>query len=337
MVLNSVSDDKFKASIDIGTNTIRCLVIGPNSNFLSPDCVDMKIIRLGENFKKEGVITQNSINRLKDALKVYLEKIKNYGIKPENVVITGTSVLRDAPNAKDIKDAIFNEFGFKLEIISGEKEALITLKGISNCFNGINEFYSIDIGGGSTEYVCVKNGSPLWKYSLNMGVVHLTEEIIKTDPVSEENLKELESRIEQKLNFLKTKIKETGYIFKTESATTQTGSAKSTMSATQTMSTMPKLFGTAGTSTTIAMVDLNMKSYDRLKVHGYFVSREKTAEIYKRFAASKIYDRLKIAGVEAGREDLVLAGAAIMLKSMDFFEVSGFTVSECGLLEGLIS
>ena len=314
MVLNSAADNKFMASIDIGTNTIRCLITGPESDFLSPDYVDMKIIRLGENFKKEGVITQNSINRLKEALGVYLEKIKNYGIKPENVVITGTSVLRDAPNAEEVKNIIFSGFGFNLEIISGEKEALITLKGISKCFNGINEFYSIDIGGGSTEYVCVKNGSPLWKYSLNMGVVHLTEEIIKTDPVSEENLKELESRIEKKLNMLKAKIKETGFVFK-----------------------QATLFGTAGTATTLAMVDLNIKSYDRLKVHGYFVSREKTAGIYKRFAAAKISDRLKIDGVEAGREDLVLAGAAIMLKSMDFFEVSGFTVSECGLLEGLIS
>ena len=314
MVLNSAPDSKFKASIDIGTNTIRCLITCPENNFLSPDYVDMKIIRLGENFKKEGIITDNSINRLKDALKIYLEKIKNYGIKPENVVITGTSVLRDAPNAEEVKNIIFREFGFNLEIISGEKEALITLKGISKCFNGINEFYSIDIGGGSTEYVCVNNGSPLWKYSLNMGVVHLTEEIIKTDPVSEENLKELESCIEQKLNTLKTKIKETGFVFK-----------------------QATLFGTAGTATTLAMVDLNMKSYDRLKIHGYFVSREKTAGIYKRFAAAKISDRLKIDGVEAGREDLVLAGAAIMLKSMDFFEVSGFTVSECGLLEGLIS
>ena len=149
-----------------------------------------------------------------------------------------------------------------------------------------------------------------------MGVVHLTEEIIKTDPVSEENLKELEDCIEQKLKTLKTKIKETGFIFKPAAAT---------------------LFGTAGTATTLAMVDLNIKSYDRLKVHGYFVSRKKTAEIYRRFAVAKISDRLKIDGVEAGREDLVLAGAAIMLKSMDFFEVSGFTVSECGLLEGLIS
>ena len=314
MVLNSAPDSKFKASIDIGTNTIRCLITGHESNFLSPDYVDMKIIRLGENFKKEGVITNNSINRLKDALKIYLEKIKNYGIKPENVVITGTSVLRDAPNAEEVKNIIFSNFGFNLEIISGEKEALITLRGISKCFNGINEFYSIDIGGGSTEYVCVKNGTPLWKYSLNMGVVHLTEEIIKTDPVSEENLKELENRIEQKLNTLKTKIKETGFVFKPAT-----------------------LFGTAGTATTLAMVDLKMRSYDRLKVHGYLVSKEKTAEIYKRFAATKISDRLKIDGVEAGREDLVLAGAAIMLKSMDFFEVSGFTVSECGLLEGLIS
>ncbi len=303
----------FKASIDIGTNTIRCLITDSKSNVLSPDYVDMKIIRLGENFKKEGIITPLSISRLKDALRIYTEKVKKYGIKPENVVITGTSVLRDAPNAVEVKNFVYREFGLKLDIISGEKEALITLKGISRCFNDINEFYSIDIGGGSTEYACVKNGLPLWKYSLNMGVVHLTEEIIKSDPASKEDLKKLENRIEQNLSSLKAKITGSGFGFKPMT-----------------------LFGTAGTATTLAMVDLNINRYDRLKVHGYFVSKEKTADIYRRFAAVKTAGRLKIAGVEAGREDLVLAGAAIMLKSMDFFEVSGFTVSECGLLEGLI-
>ncbi len=303
-----------KASIDIGTNTVRCLVTGSGNNFLSPEYVDMKIIRLGENFKKEGIITGSSIRRLTDALKIYIAKIKEYGIEPGDVVITGTSVLRDAPNARDVKDILFKEFGLKLNIISGEKEALITLRGISSCFNNLNEFYSIDIGGGSTEYVCVKNGVPLWKYSLNMGVVHLTEEIIKSDPVSEEDLRKLEDEIEKKLSSLKTGILKGGYSF--EPLT---------------------LIGTAGTATTLAMVDLKMGGYDRLKVNGYFLKKERAADIYKKFINTKITDRLKIKGVEAGREDLVLAGAAIMLKSMDFFEVPGFTVSECGLLEGLIA
>ncbi len=304
-----------KASIDIGTNTVRCLITGSGNgnNVLSPYYVDMKIIRLGENFKKEGIITRLSIQRLINALKIYTAKFKEYGIEPDEVVITGTSVLRDAPNAQDVKNIIFKEFGLKLNIISGEKEALITLRGISSCFNNLNEFYSIDIGGGSTEYVCVKNGVPLWKYSLNMGVVHLTEEIIHSDPVSEEDLGQLEREIDGKLCSLKAEILKSVYSF--EPLT---------------------LIGTAGTATTLAMVDLKMDKYDRLKVNGYFLKKESVADIYEKFINTKIADRLNIKGVEPGREDLVLAGTAIMLKSIEFFEVPGFMVSECGLLEGLI-
>ncbi len=303
-----------KASIDIGTNTVRCLITGAGNNPLSPEYVDMKIIRLGENFKKEGIITAPSIRRLTDALKIYTDKLIKFGIEPGDVVITGTSVLRDAPNAVDVKNILLKEFGLKLKIISGEEEALITLKGISSCFNNLNEFYSIDIGGGSTEYACVKNGIPLWKYSLNMGVVHLTEEIIKSDPVSSEDLLRLEGRIDEELYSLKIQILNKGFSF--EPLT---------------------LIGTAGTATTLAMVDSEMTEYDRIKINGYFLKKESTAVIYKKFINAKIADRLKIKGVESGREDLVLAGTAIMLKSMDFFEVQGFTVSECGLLEGLIT
>ncbi|MHB1698267.1 MAG: Ppx/GppA phosphatase family protein [bacterium] len=302
-----------KAAIDIGTNTVRCLITGSENNVLSPEYIDMKIIRLGENFKKEGIITPSSIQRLKDALKIYAGKIKEYGIEPNKVVMTGTSVLRDAPNAQDVKNIAFNEYGFNLNIISGEKEALITLKGISSCFNNLNDFYSIDIGGGSTEYACVKNGAPLWKYSMDMGVVHLTEEIIKSDPISREDSIKLESEIERKLGLLKKEILESGYAF--EPLT---------------------LFGTAGTATTLAMVDLKTDDYDRLRIHGYSLKKDNVAGIYKKFIDAGAKDRLNIKGVEPGREDLVPAGTAIMLKSMDFFEVQGFTVSECGLLEGLI-
>ncbi len=192
-----------KAAIDIGTNTIRCLIADSQNGVLNPEYVDMKIIRLGENFKKEGIITPAAVKRLKDALKIYAGKIKSYGIESRDVVITGTSVLREAPNARNIKNTVRKEFGLNLEIISGEKEALTTLRGISSCFNGLDEFYSIDIGGGSTEYVCVKNGAPLWKYSLNMGVVHLTEEIIKSDPVSEKRFNKIRAGDRKQTFFIK--------------------------------------------------------------------------------------------------------------------------------------
>ncbi len=302
------------ASIDIGTNTIRCLIVSAGKNVLTPEYVDMKIIRLGENFTKERIITEASVLRLKDALNYYAEKLKRFGIKPDKVAITGTSVLRDAPNSAEILESIYKEFGLNVRILSGDKEASVTLAGIASCFKDLKEFYALDIGGGSTEYSCFKSGQPFWKYSLNMGVVHLTEEIVKSDPVSAHDLLKMEKEIDNSLNSLKQRILKSGYKFEPLN-----------------------LLGTAGTATTLAMVDLELKGYDRLKVHGYVLKKENVLKIYQKFIEKKVYERLNITGVESGREDIVLAGTAIMLKSMDFFEADKLTVSECGLLEGLIA
>lgn len=301
------------SSIDIGTNTIRCLIADSKEDVLSPRYADMRIIRLGENFTRTGVIADASVLRLKDALGCYLKKIKDFGIKQDEVIVAGTSVLRDAPNSAKILDDIYKEFGLTVHIISGEKEASVTLAGIASCFKDLKEFYALDIGGGSTEYACFKNGLPLWKYSLNAGVVHLTERILKSNPVSAYDLSKLEQEIDESLILLKNKILKTGYAFKPLS-----------------------LFGTAGTATTLAMVDLKLNTYDRLKVHGYILKKDNIKNIYKQFINKRPDERLGITGVEKGREDVVLAGTAIMLKSIDFFETDRLIVSECGLLEGLI-
>jgi len=234
-------------------------------------------------------------------------------VKRDKVIVAGTSILRDAPNSTEILDSIYKEFGLTIHIISGEKEASVTLAGITSCFEDLNEFYALDIGGGSTEYACFKNGLPFWKYSLNLGVVHLTERILTSQPASTYDLLKLEKEIDNSLMSLKRRIHSTGYAFKPLS-----------------------LFGTAGTATTLAMVDLKLNAYERLKVHGYTLKKANIENIYKQFINKRPDERLNIIGVEKGREDVVLAGTAIMLKSIEFFETDRLIVSECGLLEGLI-
>ncbi len=301
------------ASIDIGTNTIRCIVVNSRNDVLQPLFVDMKIIRLGENFKNSGFITENAINRVINGIKSYLKIIKDYGINKSDIVVTGTSVMRDAPNGKNVAEIIKNETGIDVHIISGEQEADITLSGISSCFEDLDEFYAIDIGGGSTEFMYYRNGRSIWKRSLNMGVVHLTEEYIKSDPVSQGDLLTLEKIIKDNLSVLKNDLNKAGILIEPL-----------------------RLLGTAGTVSTLAMIDMGIMNYDRLKLHGYKLKKENVRKIYKMFIDLKVQDRMKIKGLEKGREDLVVSGTAICLKSMEFFGVESITVSECGLLEGLI-
>lgn len=301
------------ASIDIGTNTIRCMIASSRQEVLNPLFVDMKIIRLGENFKNTGIIGDDNVKRAINELKSYLKVISSYGVTRGDIIVTGTSVMRDASNGQLVAKKIFEEVGININIISGDKEADITLSGISLCFDKLNDFYAIDIGGGSTEYIHCKNGSALWKRSLNMGVVHLTEEYIHSNPVSNHDLLAMESAIDNNLNSLKNEIIRAGIHIEPL-----------------------RVIGTAGTVTTLAMIDSRIGNYDRLKIHGYVLKKGNINKIYKKFIELKIKDRLNITGVEKGREDLVICGTAICLKSMEFFDAVSITVSECGLLEGLI-
>ena len=303
------------AAIDIGTNTIRCIIAKSKKDVLSPLFVDMKIVRLGENFKKTGIINKSAIDRAMKVLAYYSDIIGQYNINPENVISTGTSVMRDALNGKTVAGKIYDEFHIKVNIIDGEKEAEITLSGIENCFDGLKNFYAIDIGGGSTEYICCKNGLPIWKKSINVGAIHLTEEFLRSDPPKPDEILNMESYIDNSINILKNGLSASGYNFK-ESLS---------------------LIGTAGTITTLAMVDMQIKDYYRDKIHGYDIKKENIENIYKIFCSVNNAERSNIIGIEHGREDLVISGAAICLKSMDFFNASNIIDSECSLLEGLIT
>ena len=46
--------------------------------------------------------------------------------------------------------------------------------------------------------------------------------------------------------------------------------------------------------------------------------------------------RLLVPGIERGREDLIVAGTLITIRTMERFGFESLTVSETGLLEGLL-
>jgi exopolyphosphatase/guanosine-5'-triphosphate,3'-diphosphate pyrophosphatase len=47
------------------------------------------------------------------------------------------------------------------------------------------------------------------------------------------------------------------------------------------------------------------------------------------------FERTKIPGLEKGREDLIVSGIAIVLKTMERFSSDRMVVSDAGLLEGI--
>jgi len=97
-----------------------------------------------------------------------------------------------------------------------------------------------------------------------------------------------------------------------------------------------QLVGTAGTVTTLAAIDLALVTYDRQKVQGHRLGLARVVELLDRLAALPLRERRGIPGLEPGRADIILAGAAILAVSMERLGYHELRVSNDGLREGIL-
>jgi len=294
------------ASIDLGTNSARLLIGSANpSNGIQPLLVKRKITRLGGGFSKETGLSLEARRRSLAVLHDFAQEIQRYGVSQIRAV--ATSAVRDAVNGKEFIAEVFQRTGILLEVIDGREEGLLTLRGIFSGIQAEGDVFIFDIGGGSTEYTLARDKSPLFTKSLALGVVRLTE--------GKRSIPAMEDKINRELEALLADLTRAGYPACAPGA---------------------RLIGTAGTPTTLAGIDLGVTDYTARSVHGHILSLDVIRKIYARILPLTPEQCLLVPGIEKGREDLILAGTLITLQTMERFGFNYLTVSENGLLEGLL-
>ncbi|MFQ5586161.1 MAG: exopolyphosphatase [Thermodesulfobacteriota bacterium] len=307
------------ASIDIGTNTVRLLIADvENDGTLTPVAVERAITRLGGGYREERGIAPDAIERTVNALNGFAGSIERYCI--DGVHAVATSVVRRAKNRDDFTRRVRESAGIDIAVIGGDEEARLSTLGVLSILDDRRgRSFIVDIGGGSTEYIAVVGGEVAGTWSLEMGVVHLTERYLKGDPPEEGELREMEGEIDGNLEGLKGEIEAEGIDF-----SLYCGSAGA------------RFIGTAGTVTTIAAIDQNLSRYTPERVNNYRIDRSRIEAHYHRLASQTLEERRAIPSLERGREDLIIAGASIVLETMKMFGFDEMTVSDSGLLEGIL-
>ena len=168
------------ASIDIGTNTVRCLICEVTDGILRPLDIHREIVRLGSGIRVEGGTREEPVERLLEVLASFGKEIRESGCR--RMWAVGTSAFREAGAKENLSERAGNALTFPVEVISGDEEAEMTARGVQAGVGPIPDGTIVDIGGGSTEIIRVSGGCPVWWTSLPEGVVYLTEEILKDDP-----------------------------------------------------------------------------------------------------------------------------------------------------------
>lgn len=169
-------------AIDIGSNAMRLLITniveqdGKETQFNKNSLVRVPI-RLGQDSFTVGKISDESINRMIDAMKAFKLLMKVH--KVEKYLAFATSAMREANNAIEVAAIIKKEAGIKIEIIDGKKEAtIIASTDLHHLLKTDKTYLYVDVGGGSTEFSLFSNGRIIISQSFKAGTVRFLNEMV---------------------------------------------------------------------------------------------------------------------------------------------------------------
>ena len=154
--------------VDLGTDSTRLLVADVEGRHVREVARGTEITRLGEGVDERRKLLPLPVARVRNVLSDYRRELERLGA--ERVLAVGTSALRDAENGEAFLGEIEWSYAFATRLLSGEEEAELTLRGVTDGRGLENGTLVLDVGGGSTELITRDRA-----VSLDIGSVRLTE------------------------------------------------------------------------------------------------------------------------------------------------------------------
>ena len=164
-------------AIDIGSNAIRLLIANviiekdKEPKFKKSSLIRLPI-RLGADTFVSGIISENTINQMLNAIEAFKLIMKTH--KVVNYKACATSAMREAKNGVAIAKNILDKTGIKIHIIDGKEEAaIISSTNLQQIIKREHSYLYVDVGGGSTEFTVFSEGKITTSKSFKIGTVRL--------------------------------------------------------------------------------------------------------------------------------------------------------------------
>ena len=298
------------AAIDVGSNSIRCLIAERAEDGQLRVIDDLKDQpRLARGLSSTGVLAAESMERALESLGRMIQAAERRGAA--RLALVATSAVRDAANGAQFAERVKQELGIPLEVIDGETEARLAFLSVSEHFPiGRGRAVVADIGGGSLELVLAGGGLVDRVVSLPFGAVRLTEQFLAGPGDAGDGVRRLRAAVRQKLR---------------RAVPNREWAAA-------------KLFGSGGTFTNLARVAAarGRGAVPPGGIHGSAVSLPELQRILEWLAAMSDAERRGVKGLNPERSDIIVAGLAVAAEVLELFDAPKVTVSAFGLREGLL-
>lgn len=291
------------AVIDLGSNTFHLLIVETEGDGR------FRTLYRQRDFTQ---LSQGGIDHILDermaaglsALKFFRQKLDEYGVKKVRAI--GTAALRKADNRELFIDKASEILGIDVEVINGSMEAHYIYNGISM----LQEFNTgthliMDIGGGSTEFILIRDGNKIWTASFILGVGVLQNMFHHDDPISPSELKALRGHI--------------------------TGVLADMMPVVATY--LPEtLAGASGSFEVLQSMTGDTISHDSVSM----VTPDKFVEIADSIIAATEAERHVMPGMPAERVKLIVVGMVLKKAVFEMVRPSRILVSPYALKEGVL-
>lgn len=296
------------AAVDVGTNSVLLLVAERGRDrVLRPVREEADITRLGRGVDRTGVLSSEGMQATLDVLARFAALARQDGARA--LIVTATSAARDARNGSEFLDRARECTGAKVEILTGDEEARLSYLAVAQDFAaeaGEAGLLAIDVGGGSTEFVHGHGRQVLFRKSLDIGSVRLTERCVRSDPPAAADQDAIREVVRGALSTLPSFPREV------------------------------RVVGIAGTVTSLFAIEHAIEPYDAGRVHGGWLALAEVARVRARLCAVPVTERRVLPGMQPKRADVLPAGALLLETALGHLGASGARVSDRGLRWGVL-
>lgn len=298
------------AAIDVGSNSIHMIVAQIDAAGGVTTLWRLKeMVGLGRISFPAKRLSADAMDRAVATLGRFQQVARQRGC--EKICAVATSAVREAENGGDFIERVRNELGLRVRVVSGREEARLIYLGVRHAtdLHG-GPHLLLDIGGGSVEFIVATDTKPLLLESRKLGSARMTARYIKSDPVDAKELASLLRYYRQELGPLCDSIRAINPV---------------------------KVFGCSGTLENLAaMCGSPTKSNGNGDGATGMIERAALDSLTARLVESRAKDRAVMTGLDAKRQDQIIAGAVLVRELFHQLDLKRMHLCRAALREGIL-
>ncbi|MGC2163130.1 MAG: exopolyphosphatase [Silvibacterium sp.] len=296
------------AAIDIGSNSCRLKIARVVRHGLRMVHEDREVTRLGASVFEAGLVSPDAMAATLRALKRFYKAVQMHGA--DQVRAVATAAMRDARNGRAFLAWVKDETGWDVEIISGLEEGRLIHRGVmSNEPGTAGRCLLIDVGGGSCEVSLSDHKRIVETVSLPLGAVRLTQEFLKSDPPTRDEIVRMKKFVARELRRASRKI-------------------------------VPErvrvVIATSGTAAALSAASQAMHKA-RPSKRQYQAPVADVAKLAAKLTKMNNAARSAVPGIGPRRSEIIVAGAHVYAELLEHFGLPGLRYSDMGLRDGVLA